>query len=462
MRLIKHSRYGMDLTEGPIFKKLLIFTIPVIATNFLQQLYITLGSIIVGNFAGKTALAAIGSTVSLTNILLYFFIGLSVGATVVCAKHYGSGNRKMLDKAIHTSVMTALVSGIVLACLGFFFAKPLLVLIDTNPDVLKDATNYMKVYFLGSPFLMMYNFGSGILRAGGDTKRPLFILSISGLVNIGVSLLCVCLFKLGVVGAALGTVASQAFSAVFVSRILIKSERVFNVRIKEIRFHKEPLIDLLKVGIPSGINSMLFSLANIFLQSNINAFDEAYIAGSSAATNVENFIFLSMNAIEQATVSCVGQNYGAKKYKRIDRVVFTSLGIGTVITVFLCLVVLWKTELLLALFNRDSDVIAAGVIRLDIVCKTCLLYLPNVLIPGALKGMERSTLPTVLNIIFICATRVLWILFVYPFFAPDFAMIFMCFPLSWLLSTVSQFIAYFAVRLKINKKLRKECAEEKI
>lgn len=449
------KRYGMNLTEGPVFKTLLIFTVPIILTNFLQQLYITLGSIIVGNFAGKTALAAIGATVSLTNILLYFFIGLSVGATVVCAKYYGAGDRVMLDKAIHTSVMTALVSGVVLAILGVFISKPLLTLMGTPRDVIGMSTSYMRVYFLGSPFLMLYNFGSGILRAGGDTKRPLYILSFSGLINIGVSLLCVCVFKLSVIGAALGTVSSQIFSAAMVSRILIKSERVFNVRIKEIRFHKEPLINMLKVGIPSGINSMLFSLANLFLQSNINTYDQAYIAGSAAATNVENFLFLSMNAIEQAAVSCVGQNYGAKKYKRIDRVVWTAHCIGTAFTVVLSLLIFWKMEFLLSLFNGDAEVIKAGVIRLDIVCKTCLLYLPNVLIPGVLKGMERSTLPTVLNIIFICATRVLWILFIYPL-NPTFQMIFMCFPVSWLLSTLAQFTAYFAVRISISKKEKKE------
>ena len=459
MRLMTKSRYGMDLTEGPVFKTLLIFTFPVIITNFLQQLYITLGSIIVGQFAGKTALAAIGATTSLTNMMLYFFIGLSVGATVVCAKYYGAGDRVNLDKAIHTSVMTALVSGAVLALLGIFLSRPLLALMGTPDNVIGLSAAYMRIYFLGSPFLMMYNFGAGILRAGGDTKRPLYILSFSGLINIGVSLLCVRVFKLSVIGAAIGTISSQLFSAVMVSLILIKSERGFNVRIKEIRFHKDQLLNILKVGVPSGINSMLFSLANLFLQSNINTYEDAYIAGSSAGTNVENFLFLTMNAIEQAAVSCVGQNYGAKKYKRIDKIVLVSHLIGTVMTVFLCLVVLWKTEFLLSLFNGDPEVIKAGKIRLDVVCKTCLLYLPNVLIPGVLKGMERSTLPTVLNIIFICATRVLWILFIYPL-APSFQMIFLCFPISWLLSTLAQFTAYIAVRISISNKLKKESISE--
>ncbi len=449
------SHYGMDLTQGPVFKMIVVFTIPVILTNFLQQLYVTLGSIIVGNFAGKTALAAIGATTSLSNIMLYFFMGLSVGATVTCAKYYGAGDRVMLDKAIHTSVMTALVSGVVLAVMGALLSRPLLALLGTPDNVIDDSTAYMVVFFLGSPFSMMYNFGAGILRAGGDTQRPLYILTFSGLVNIAVSMLCVCIFKLGVVGAAIGTVSSQIFSSVLVFRILLKSEGVFNVKIKEIRFHKEPFINILKVGIPSGINSMLFSLANLFLQSNINTYSDSYIAGSSAGTNVENFLFLSMNAIEQAVVSCVGQNYGAKKYKRIDKILWSALLLGTAVTVVLCLIVLWKTEFLLSLFNKDADVIKAGVIRLDIVCKTCLLYLPNVLIPGALKGMERSNLPTILNIIFICGTRVLWMLLIYPL-APSFGMIFMCFPISWALSTISQFIAYYSVRISMNKNITAE------
>ena len=461
MRLIKTQRYGMNLTEGPIFKNIVIFTIPVIITNFLQQLYITFGLMIVGNFEGKTALAAIGSTTSLTNMMLYFFIGLSVGATVTCAKYYGAGDRKMLDKAIHTSIMTAIVSGVVLALLGIFVSGLLLEAMSTDANLIGSATSYMRVYFLGSPFLMLYNFGAGILRAGGDTQRPLYILAFSGLVNIGSSLLFVCVFGLGVIGAALGTVMSQLFSAVMVLRILIKSERVFNLRVKDIRFHKEPFFNILRVGIPSGINSMLFSLANLFLQSQINLYSEAYVAGSSAGTSVENFIFLAMNAVEQAVVTCVGQNYGAKKFKRIDKIVGISFLLGSVVTIIMCLVVLWKTEFLLSLFNGDTDVISAGKIRLDLVCKSCLLYLPNILIPGALKGMERSTLPTVLNIIFVCVTRIIWIIYVYPYFSAEltdrsFLMIFMCFPVSWVLSTIAQFTAYILVRFKINKKLKDE------
>ena len=465
MKLINKQRFDMNLTEGPIFKNIVIFTVPVIITNFLQQLYITFGLMIVGNFEGKTALAAIGSTTSLTNMMLYFFIGLSVGATVTCAKHYGAGDRKMLDKAIHTSIMTAIVSGVVLALLGVFVSGLLLEAMSTDPKLIGSATTYMRVYFLGSPFLMLYNFGAGILRSGGDTQRPLYILAFSGLVNIGSSLLFVCVFDLGVIGAALGTVMSQLFSAVMVLRILIKTERVFNLRVKDIRFHKEPFFDILRVGIPSGINSMLFSLANLFLQSQINLYSEAYVAGSSAGTSVENFIFLAMNAVEQAVVTCVGQNYGAKKFKRIDKILGVSFLLGSVITIIMCLVVLWKTEFLLSLFNGDTDVISAGKIRLDLVCKSCLLYLPNILIPGALKGMERSTLPTILNIIFVCATRILWIMFVYPQFSAEltdrsFLMIFMCFPVSWLLSTLAQFTAYILVRFKINKKLKETGNQE--
>ena len=459
MRSMSHSRYGMDLTQGPTFKNLLVFVIPIIITSFLQQLYITLGSVIVGSFAGKTALAAIGATASLTNLLLNFFIGLSVGATVTCAKYFGAGKIDMLDKAIHTSVMLSLFSGIALACIGGLFSKPLLVLMGTPDSVLNPASWYMVVFFLGSPFSMLYNFGSGILRASGDTKRPLYILSLSGLVNIVVSLICVCIFKLGVVGAALGTVSSQIFSSLLVLRCLVNSNTVFSLRIRDIKFHKEPLINIIKVGVPSGINGMLFSLANVFLQSSINSHEEAYIAGSAAGVNVENFIFLVMNAIEQAIVSFVGQNYGAKKYKRIDKVVLLAHLLGTATTILMALFVLWKTEMLLALFNSDSEVIKSGVIRLDIVCKTCLLYLPTVLISGALKGMERSTLPTIINIVFICLTRVAWILFVYPL-NPTFEMIFYCFPVSWGVASLAQFIVYVIVRIIINKKQKIETISE--
>lgn len=459
----------MNLTEGPVFKKLIAFVLPIMATSFLQQLYITLGSMIVGSLGGKEQLAAIGATASLTNLLLNFFIGLSVGATVTCAKYYGSNDRKMLDKAVHTSIMLALFSGVMLAVVGSFFAKPLLVLMGTPKDtVLMPATWYMIVFFLGSPFSMLYNFGAGVLRASGDTKRPLFILSISGIINIIVSYICVGFLKLGVVGAALGTVSSQMFSSVLVLRILVRSERTLNLRLKDIRFHKEPLLNMLKVGIPAGINSMLFSLANVFMQSTINNYDEinklngAYIAGSAAGTNVENFIFLVMNAIEQAIVSYVGQNYGAKKYKRIDRVVLCAHGLGVITTVLMSLFVLWKTDFLLSLFNNSPEVIKAGRIRLDIVCKTCLAYLPTVLISGALKGMERSTLPTMINILFICATRILWITFIFPI-NPTFEMIYYCFPISWGMASFVQCIAYFLVRIKTNSLLKRERAlEEKV
>jgi len=446
----KKRKYGMNLTEGPIFINLIIFAIPIILTSFLQQLYITLGSVIVGKFAGETSLAAIGATTSLTNVLLYLFIGLSVGATVTCAKCYGSGEIKALDKAIHTSVMLALCSGVFLAIVGGVFSRPLLSLMGTPDSVIGPASSYMTVYFLGSPASMMYNFGSGILRAGGDTKRPLFILSVSGVVNIAVSLICVVGLKMNVVGAAIGTVFSQIFSAVLVFFILVRSNNFFKVRIKDIRFHKEALLNILKVGVPSGISSMLFSFANLFLQSSINMFDKAYIAGSSAGTSVENFIFLVMNAIEQGVVSYVGQNLGAGKYKRIDRVVLLAHLMGTVTTVLMAVFVLLNTESLLALFNDGTDVIKAGKIRLDIVCKTCLLYLPTVLMSGALKGMERSSLPMIINILFIGFTRVLWMLFVFPI-APTFSMIFYCFPVSWALSSAAQITSYIIVRYKIEK-----------
>lgn len=445
----------MDLTQGPILKNLLIFVLPIILTGFLQQLYITAGSVIVGTFAGKTALAAIGATASLSNLMLNFFIGLSVGATVTCAKYYGAGEKEILGKATHTSVFLALFSGCLLALIGALFSKPLLTLMGTPTGVMHDAMWYMIVFFLGSPFSMLYNFGSGILRAGGDTKRPLYILSLSGLVNVAVSLLCVCVFDFGVVGAALGTVSSQIFSSLLVLRILVRSEGIFKIRIKELKFHKEPLLNILKVGVPSGINGMLFSLANVFLQSTINSYSEAYIAGAAAGTNVENFIYLVMNSIEQAIVSFVGQNYGAKKYGRIDKVVLCAHLLGTFTTVVMALFVLWKTEMLLALFNSDPEVIKAGVLKLDIVCKTCLIYLPTVLISGALKGMEYSTLPTSVNIIFICLTRVVWILFVYPL-NPTFEMIYYCFPVSWALSSTAQLITFITVRIRMNIKTKNE------
>ena len=442
----------MDLTQGPILKQLIIFALPVIASSLLQQFYNTADQIVVGKFAGVTAHAAVGSTGYVTNLILNLFVGMSVGATVTCAKFFGAKDKERISKTVHTSIALALFSGLFLAVVGGLLSRPLLELMGTPPDVIDHSVRYMSIIFLGSPFSMLYNFCSGLLRASGDTKRPLYILSVSGAVNVILNLILVIFFEMAEAGVAIATVVSQMVSSLWVIVIMIKRDDDMKVYLKQLRFHRDELLNIIKIGVPSGLNAILFNFANITLQSTINIFGKEYISASSAGTSISNYISLVQSAFGTAIVSYVGQNYGAKKYKRIEKVVLIGIITVTILTFVLACIVALIPKTLLGLFTTEQAVVEIGIGKLLIMCFGYIIEVPAVILSPAMRGMEKSKTPMYLNMFSILVSRIFWIKFIFPLFPAGsmfaFNMLFLCFPLSWALSSTSMWIAFSRYKKK--------------
>ncbi len=450
-------KLGANFTEGPVFKKYILFIIPIVLSGFLQQLYSTADTMVVGKFAGDTALAAAGSTVALTNLILNLFLGLAVGANVVCAQCYGASNRQGLHRAIHTAYVLALVSGIVLALVGWFFSKQFLRIMSTPEDVIDQAALYMKIFFLGAPASLVYNFGAAILRAAGDTKKPLYILALAGVVNVGLNLFCVIVLNMGVVGVALGTIASQLISAVAVTVILVRTNSEFRLRFSKLKIYAKELGRIMATGIPAGVSGIMFSLSNVVIQTAINSWGKAAIAGNVAASNVEIFGFLVLSAAEQGTVSFVGQNYGAKKFDRVERVTKVSLAVGFVGAAVFAVLILAAGPFFLGFFTDSgsgSEVIRIGMIKMTIVLYSYILHTPNSILGGTMKGMGKALVTTVINGIFICVLRVVWIIYVYPMHE-SIEMIYYSYPVTWGASSVASIVAYLILRKReFGKKVR--------
>ena len=443
--------YATNLTEGSVLKKYIFFIVPIILSGFLQQLYNTADTMVVGKFAGDAALAAVGATAALTNLILNLFLGLAIGTNVVCSRYYGAEDKEGLSKAVHTSILLALVSGVFLAFVGVFFSRNFLMWMSTPHDVIEGATIYMQVYFLGAPASLVYNFGAAILRAAGDTKRPLYILATAGIVNVVLNLVCVIVLELGVVGVAIGTIASQVLSAISVIIILIRTNSEFKLKLNKLKIHKKVLCKILAIGIPSGLNGIMYSLSNVILQTTINSFGKSAVAANVAASNVEIFGFLVLSSAEQGVVSFVGQNIGAKKYDRAEKVtkiaMLTSF-VGAIIVAFL---VVSFGPVLLGFF-ADSEsintVVGIGMVRMTIIMYSYVLQVPNQILSGTLKGMGRAVEPTVINAVFVCLMRVIWIFFVYPI-KPALEMVYYSYPVTWGLSSVAMIVIYILVKRKV-------------
>lgn len=454
-------KFGIDLTTGSIFKKYIFFVIPIIASSFLQQLYNVADTVVVGKFAGDTALAAVGSTAHLTNLILNLFIGLSVGINVVCSRYYGAENKEGLRRAIHTSILLGLIVGLPLALVGWFCSGYFLGLMGTPHDVIYHATMYMKVFFLGVPAALIYNFGSAILRSAGDTKRPLYILAFAGIVNVALNLVCVIVFKLGVVGVALGTIVSQAISAVAIVFLLRKNEDEFRLRLSKLTIYKRELKNIVSIGVPSGLNGVLFSLSNVIIQSSVNFFGKNAVAGNAVAGNVEIFGFILLSAAEQAVISFVGQNIGAKKLERVDASVRTSLIFGFITTSIFAVVILTTGKFLLGMFTDGPEVIKVGLMKLTILMGSYIVYSPGQILSGALRGLGKAVSPAVINAVCICLVRVIWIFTVFPL-RKELSTIYFSYPLSWGLSSIVTVIVYIMARKKVFKEEREKMLQSEM
>ena len=437
----RSARYEMDMTTGPLLPKVLAFSGPLILTGILQLLYNAADIVVVGRFAGPQALAAVGSTGALINLLVNVFMGLSVGASVVVARAYGAGDNRSVSTGVHTAITVAGVAGVLVGVLGFVASHPLLKWMGSPDDVLDMATLYMKIFFVGMPANRLYNFGAAILRAVGDTRRPLYYLTVSGILNVLLNLVLVIGFHLGVAGVAIATVASQVMSMTLVMICLIRSDGPIHLNLRKLRIHLSQLGEIVRVGLPAGLQGSLFSISNVLIQSSVNSFGSLVMAGNSAGSNLEGFVYTSMNAIHQADLTFASQNLGAGQFKRVRRVMWVCLGTVTAIGLSMGLVFLLFGNQLVSIYNSDPGVIRYGMVRLEIILPTYFLCgLMDVMV-GQLRGVGYSIMPMIVSLTGACLLRVVWI---YTVFAanPTLEVLYISYPISWFITFATHFACY--------------------
>ena len=445
----KKNKYEIDMCNGTIMDKLISFSLPLMLSGILQLMFNAVDIIVVGRFSGSQALAAVGSTSALINVFTNLFIGISLGANVLTARFYAAGREKEVSETVHTAITLALVSGIIMALVGLVFSKGALALMGTPDDVIGLSALYMRIYFLGMPFFMLYNYGAAILRAVGDTKRPLLFLMIAGVINACLNMVLVIVFKLGVAGVAIATVISQMISCVLVLRCLCRSESSYRLRFSELGMKGYYLKQIFSVGVPAGIQSTVINFSNVLLQSSVNSFGSTAMAGYTAANNLLGFLYVSVNSITQACMSFTSQNYGVRKFKRMDKILFECLGLTMVVALVLGGGSYLFGSELMHIYTKSADVVACG---MDIMLYTTVTYfLCGImdLFPGALRGMGHSAVPMILSVIGTVGTRIVWIYWVFPQHRALY-FLFISYPVSWILTIVMQVVCFYFVRKKVH------------
>lgn len=443
----KKNKYEIDMCNGSIMDKLISFSLPLMLSSVLQLMFNAVDIIVVGRFTGSQALAAVGSTTALINVFVNLFIGISLGANVLAARFYAAKKDKEMSETVHTAITMALVSGIIMAFVGLIFSKWALMLMGTPDDVINLSTLYMRIYFTGMPFFMLYNYGAAILRAVGDTKRPLVFLIISGITNACLNLVLVIAFNMGVAGVAIATVISQLISSILVLRCLWKAETSYQLRLSKLKIKKVYLKQIFQVGIPAGIQSTVINFSNVLLQSSVNSFGSTAMAGYTAANNILGFLYATVNAITQACMSFTSQNYGVGKWKRMDRVLIDCIILSVSVSVVLGGGAYVFGKELLGIYTSSPEVIACGK---DILLYTTVTYFMCGLMdlfPGAMRGMNFSLGPMILSIIGTVGTRIVWIYGIFPSHR-SLDILFISYPASWLLTIVMQVICFYFVRKK--------------
>lgn len=446
MKKVKRS-YEMDMCHGPLFSKIIVFAIPLILSGVLQLLFNAADIVVVGRFTGSHALAAVGSTSSLINLLVNLFIGVSVGANVLLGKFCGAQDYKNASETVHTAIYIAIWGGVIMIFAGLILARPLLELMGTPMDVIDLSVLYMRIYFIGMPAFMIYNFGAAILRAVGDTKRPLYFLTVAGIINVLFNLLFVIVFKMGVAGVALATIISQTISAGLILLSLMQSEGILRLQLKEMKFHKDKVVGMLKIGLPAGLQGMIFNISNVLIQSSVNSFGSVVMAGNTAASNIEGFVYTSMNAIYQTSLSFTSQNMGAKQYHRIDKILLQCLGVVSVVGLVLGVGAFLCGHTLLGIYSSSEDVITHGISRLSVVSASYFLCGIMDVMVGSLRGMGYSIMPMLVSLTGACLFRVIWIFTVFQMEHTLFSL-YISYPISWMLTITAHVICYLVVRRK--------------
>ena len=456
----KRVKREVDMLNGPLFGKIMVFAFSLMLTNVLQLLYNAADLMIIGQFSGNdTSVAAVGATTVLVNMIVNFFIGLSVGVSVLVARGYGTGDRAETQKAVHTAMSLAVIFGIAVLTIGMTLSKTFLTWMNTSPVILDQSTFYLSIYFIGSPFNMVYNFGAAILRATGDAKRPLYFLSLSGLVNVVLNFVFVYYFHMDVAGVALATVISQVIAAVLIVMSLRRQEGMCRLHISQLRVHRDSLFQILRIGLPASIQNMLFAISAILIQSSVNSFDipfaalgkTPYTSGSAAANTIEGFLYTSLNSFYHAAMNFTGQNYAAKKYNRVRRVMYAcmaaTVSVGLVLGI---LIILFGKPLLSIYVPGDTEAIAYGYQRLLIMCPLYFLCGVMEVLVGQLRGLGKSLVPMFISVFGICAFRVFWIYTVFAV-SHEWSVLFLSYPVSWILTIVLQYICYHIIQKKMPK-----------
>ena len=447
--------YEMDMIHGPLLPNILRYAFPLMLSGILQLMFNAADVIVVGRFAGSQALAAVGSTGSLINLLINLFVGVSIGTNVLVARYYGARDWDGIQETINTSIITAAVGGVALVFIGFFVSRPLLDLMGTPADVIDHSVLYMRIYFAGMPFFMLYNFGAAILRSVGDTKRPLYFLMIAGVINVILNLILVIVFHMGVAGVAIATVASQVVSCVLVMRCLIHNEGAIHVNLGNLTFNKKRMTEMLRIGLPAGFQGMVFSISNVLIQSSVNSFGSIVMAGNTAAANIEGFVYTAMNAFYQTNLSFTSQNYGAKKKECIGKVLLCCLGLVTVVGAVVGNGAYLLGNFLLGFYTTDPQVIVYGMNRLAIISTMYFICgLMDVMV-GSIRGLGYAVMPMIVSLMGACAFRVVWIFTVFRIFHTQFSL-YISYPISWTITFAVHLICFLAVRKKVFAKMESE------
>lgn len=452
-----HKRLKVDMLGGSLIKNILLFAVPLMLTGILQLLYNSADMIVVGQFAEAGSIGAVGSTSPIINLVVNTFISLSIGSTVVVANYYGAGDNRGIERAVHTSITVAFLSGVVVAVAGFFCSRSILIAVGSPSDIIDRSDIYMKIFFLGSPFNLIYNFGSAILRAVGDTKRPLYYLAISGLINVALNLILVIVFHLGVAGVAIATVISQIASSIMVLVCLMRSDGAIKLRFKRLRIHKREALQIARIGIPAGIQSALFSFSNVIIQSSVNSFGSQVVEGNATGSSLDSFVYISMNSVSQAAISFVSQNYGAKQHKRIPKIMYCCmlvvLGVSALIG---GIIYLFKNPLIGIYLNNPSKQ-AVDIINLRLAV-WMLTYFGcgfQEVLAGTMRGLNYSITPMIVSLLGACVFRVIWIYTVFAIF-PTMLCLYISYPISWGLTSIAHYICF---KVAYSKLKRREAAQ---
>ena len=456
------SKKEMNLAEGPILSRMIFYTLPLLFSGTLQLLYNAADLVIVGNKGdtGEIYIAAIGATGSLTNLIIGLFMGLSVGSCVVLSQYLGAGDDKNASEVVHTSMLSSLIIGVVLAIVGMVFADDFLLMMQTDPEVIDLSALYMRIYFAGLPASMIYNFGAAILRAKGDTKYPLIVLVISGAVNVLLNFIMVYSFGRTVDGGAIETVSSQIISAIMVVVYLSKLNDSCRFSLKKLSIKTDKLLRIIRVGLPAGFQSVVFSISNVMLQSSVNVLGKAAMAGNASAASIDNFIYIAQNSVYHAAIAFVGQSYGAGNMKRVKKVAFTSLILVTVIGLVFGGVVFALGKPLLGIYGLDespekAEALKNGMMRFYITALTYFICGIMDVMTGLLRGVVCSLVPMIITATGVCGTRILWIklLFERVDYFHNMFWLYMSYPISWTISVIAQTIALIIVYKRIEKRM---------